>query len=85
MRAHNVTVYTTKEDIEKILEYDDVLKVIEIDEDVTIIYYDTGLIEVWKEDKTHLYHDDIEEYMEDEYDENIQYFYRYEFSLEKYL
>lgn len=86
MENHNVEVYTNKEEICGGLGFEpNVNKIIEIDDEIMIIYYDNGLIEVEYDDKMDLYHDNIEKYMEDGCDEDIQYFYRYEFSLEKYL
>lgn len=87
MKEHTVKVYTTKEETENFTGYEDLTKVIEIDDHILILYHDDGLIEVWHENVIEKYHDDIEEYMDDECDEGDVYIYKYayEFSLEKYL
>lgn len=85
MKNHMLKVYTNEEEISEILDYENVEKLIEIDDKIMIIYYKEGLIEVWLDDIIEMYHDNVEEYMSDDYDEKVRYFYRYEFSLEKYL
>lgn len=83
MKKLNVTVYTTKEDIEEYLDMEGVYKCIEID-DTLIIFYDTDDIEVWNKNDSK-----IVKFVHDMYDkpddDEIEYRYLEEFFLENYM
>lgn len=88
MKEHRVVVYTTKDEIERLVDNEGVSKAIEINDKTLILYYANGLIEVWHDDVIEKYHDDIESFMDDAIEDDIvrhEYRYRYEFALEKYL